>query len=250
MSRRQRLRSTLRGAADTVIPQEASSRSIPARALFTRRASCSLPRRRRPPLRPCSPGHRSSRSTSIRPSLKAWARNEGSASASLSSTTSTGRPTIRESFVTRSKTRSKLGSRRSTRTSTSLSGPSVPVAVEPNSSARRTFDSVRKPVRSAEINGQERLRYTRSDNGRSSVRGPSLVARRVPWFTARRKVRSLTPSCSANDVSSFMCPLYSGDVSAKQHAQGAPMSNGVSFDALSLCPEKNAPSAPGDVLNV
>ena len=54
MSRRHRLRSTLR-LSGAIVAQDASRRSIPARARSKRRASCWLPRRRSPGSRPRSP---------------------------------------------------------------------------------------------------------------------------------------------------------------------------------------------------
>ncbi len=213
MSRRQRLRSTLRGSAGTVIAQDANIWSIPARALSMRRASCRLPRLRNPASRARKAGHKSSRSTSTRPSARTWARNEGSTSASLSSTTSTGRPISRVNFVARSTTRSKLASRKSTSTSTSLPGVSIPTAAEPNSSAKRTFCSVRSAARSVATRPHDRRTYSRSPKGSWSLRGASLFPRSAPRFTARRNVRSLTPTSSASNVKLFMCPLCHVDAS-------------------------------------
>ncbi len=207
MSRRQRLRSTLRGTAGTATAQHANIRSIPARALSKRRASCWLPRRRNPSSRTRNPGHRSSRSASTRPPARISARKEGSASASLSSATSTGRPTSRVNFVARSTTRSKLASRKSTSTSTSLSGVSVPAAAEPNNNAKRTFCSVRRAARSAETRSHDRRMYSRSFSGSSSLRGVDLLPRSVPRLTARRKVRSLTPTSCASSTKLLICPL-------------------------------------------
>jgi hypothetical protein len=194
---------------------------MPARALCKRRASRRLPRRRNPGSRWRNRVHRSSRSTSTRPSPKAWARKEGSASASLSSTTSTGRPTSRVSFVLRSTMRSKLASRRSTSTSTSLSGVSTPVAAEPNNSAKRTFCSVRRASRNVESNPHERRTYSRSPSGSSSFLDVGLLPCSVPWLTARRNVRSLIPTSSASNTRPFMCPLCHKHVSIIEHSTTA-----------------------------
>ncbi len=181
---------------------------MPARAAWARSRSCTRPRRRRLASRRRNRGHRALRSTSTRPSVTTSARKDRSAAASSSRTTSTGRPMIAVSFALRSTTRSRLGSRRSTSRSTSLIGVSVPAAADPNSSAKRTFCSVRRALRKAESSDHERPTYRRSDSGSSRVRGVGLTARRVPWFTARRSVRSFAPTSSASRANSVMCPLY------------------------------------------
>src|SRR5665809_47022 len=50
-------------------------------------------------------------------------------------------------------------------------------------------------------------------SGSSRVLGVGLSARKVPSLTARRSVRSFTPSSSASNARSVMCPLYRPHVS-------------------------------------
>ena len=124
------------------------------------------------------------------------------------------------SSAARSTTRSKFASRRATSTSTSLSGVSVPVAIEPNSSAKRTLRSVRNAVRSVD-------RPPRAANVLALAQwqlqlprcGPAPAQR--PRLTARRSVRSFTPTSSASSARAFMCPL------CHMHASKSPASHAL-----------------------
>jgi len=166
--------------------QADTRRSMLARASRVPRASCRRPRCRIAGSRFCRWAQRFSRSTSTRPWSTRSARSDGSASASRSRTTSTGRPIIGVSLELKSTTRSKSGSRRSTSRSTSLVGVSAPVAADPNNTARRTFCSVRRAARKAESNHHERRIYRRSFSDSAKVLGVGLAARSVPLLTARR----------------------------------------------------------------